>query len=102
MRGIEADGAPVGFVMLAEATATMADPYLWRLAIDRLHQSRGIGAEVIRQLCERLRSEGHRRLVTSWVPERWSPEPFYIALGFVPTGRIVDDEVEGELILRPS
>lgn len=97
MRGITADGEPVGFLMLAAVTPAHPDPYLWRLLIDRRHQRRGIGDAALRQLVQHLHSEGCTRLLTSWVEGRGGPAPFYERLGFEPTGRVIDGEVEGAL-----
>ena len=94
MRGIVADGEPVGFMMLAAVTDAHPDPYLWRLLIDRRHQGRGIGRAALGQLFDRLRSEGCRRVLVSWVDGDGGPAPFYTRLGFRPTGRIIDGEVE--------
>ena len=33
----------------------------------------------------------------SWYPGRGGPEGFYRKLGFVPDGRIIDDEIVAEL-----
>jgi RimJ/RimL family protein N-acetyltransferase len=98
-RAVEADDELAGFVMLAEPTAATPEPYLWRLLIDRRHQRRGIGDRVLTRLVERLRAEGHRSLLVSWTPGRGSPEPFYLARGFVPTGVVEDGEVEARLTL---
>ena len=94
MRGIVANGEPVGFVMLAAVTPAHPDPYLWRLLIDRKHQRRGVGDATLRQLIQHLRSEGCTRLLTSWVEGHGGPAPFYTRLGFRPTGRVIDGEVE--------
>ena len=100
MRGVEADGERVGFVMLSEVTAHHPEPFLWRLLVDRAHQRRGIGARVIALVADRLRAEGRTTLLTSWVPDLpGTPEPFYLGLGFVPTGKRVDGETEAALAL---
>lgn len=99
LRMVTADGEPAGFVMLAEVTPTVPDPYLWRLLIDRRHQRRGIGARVIGLLADRLREQGGTRLVTSWVEGPGGPAPFYRRLGFVPTGEVVDGETVAALPL---
>jgi RimJ/RimL family protein N-acetyltransferase len=103
LRMVTADGEPAGFVMLAQVTSTVPDPYLWRLLVDRRHQRRGIGARVIGLLAGDLRAQGHRRLVTSWVEGPGGPAPFYRGLGFVPTGEIDDGETVAalELPVRP-
>jgi RimJ/RimL family protein N-acetyltransferase len=99
MRGVEADGEMVGFVMLAEVTDAHPEPYLWRLFVDRRHQRRGIGDRILQLVIERLRTEGNHTLLTSWESGPGGPEPFYVARGFAPTGRIVDGEIEARLLL---
>jgi RimJ/RimL family protein N-acetyltransferase len=100
MRLVTADGEPAGFVMLADVTSTVPEPYLWRLLIDRRHQRRGIGARVVGLLATHLRAQGHDVLKTSWVEGPGGPEPFYRGLGFVPTGEIDDGETVAALTLR--
>lgn len=95
MRAIEADGAVVGFVMLAMTTEHHPEPYLWRLLIDRLHQRRGIGNLALDLVEQECRARGDAAILTSWIPGRSSPEGFYLRRGYLPTGRIVDDEIEG-------
>jgi GNAT superfamily N-acetyltransferase len=99
MRAIEADGDLVGFVMLALTTEHHPEPYLWRLLIDRRHQRRGIGTLALDQVAAECRTMGDKTLLTSWVPGRGSPEAFYLARGFEPTGQIVEGEIEGRLAL---
>ena len=100
MRGVEADGEPVGFVMMADATDHLPVPFLWRLLVDRAHQRRGIGGRVIELVADRLRAQGHRTLQTSWVPDLpGTPEAFYRGQGFAVTGEILDGETVGELEL---
>jgi RimJ/RimL family protein N-acetyltransferase len=99
MRGVDADGDLAGFVMLAEVTDAHPEPYLWRLFVDRRHQRRGIGDRILQLVVERLREEGHRTLLTSWESGPGGPEPFYVARGFAPTGRIIDEEIEARLTL---
>jgi RimJ/RimL family protein N-acetyltransferase len=100
-RGVEADGDPAGFVMLADVTDHHPEPYLWRLLIDRRHQRRGIGERVIELIIERTREQGVNGIGTSWVPAlAGTPEPFYRRLGFEPTGEMDDDEVVARLQLQ--
>ncbi len=99
MRGVLADGERVGFVMLGMVTEHHPEPYLWRLLIDRMHQRRGLGSLVLAVLIEQLNDWGHTTLTTSWGEGHGSPEPFYLAHGFVPTGEMDDDEVIGRLRL---
>ncbi|HYN34872.1 MAG TPA: GNAT family N-acetyltransferase [Ilumatobacteraceae bacterium] len=96
-RAVRADGDVVGFVMLARSQAGHPEPYLWRLLIDRMHQRRGIGAQVIELVVGQCRDWGDATLLVSWVPGKGSPEPMYLARGFVPTGVIEDGEIEARL-----
>ena len=88
LRGIEADGDPVGVVMTTEPTRADPEPYLWRLLIDRLHQRRGIGTMVIEQLRTMWVSDGVERAIVTWIDGPGSPAPLYRRLGFVPTGEM--------------
>ncbi len=99
MRAIEADDELVGFVMLALTTDAHPEPYLWRLLIDRMHQRRGIGTITLDLLVEQCREWGDRVLTVSWAPGKGSPEPMYLRYGFVPTGNLVDGEIEGRLAI---
>ena len=99
MRAIEADGVLVGFVMLALRTEHHPEPFLWRLLIDRMHQRRGIGSRVIAAIADEVRAMGALALLVSWEEGKGSPRPFYVALDFEPTGRIVDGETEARLQL---
>ena len=97
MRGIAADGEPVGFVMTAEVTEVHPEPYLWRLLVDKRHQGRGIGSVVIARLVERWKAQGHSSMIVGWVDAPGGPEAFYRGLGFEPTGKREHGEVEGRL-----
>lgn len=100
VRVIEADGELAGFVMLAEPTRREPHPYLWRLVIDRRYQRRGIGERALREIARLRHAAGATHLDVSYVPAvSGSPEPFYLRLGFVPTGRVEDGEVEARLDL---
>lgn len=97
MRAVVGDGQYVGFVMLALSTVHHSDPYLWRLLIDRNHQRRGLGGVVLDSVAAECRNRGDRQLLTSWVEGKGSPANFYLRRGFVPTGRIIDGEIEAAL-----
>jgi GNAT superfamily N-acetyltransferase len=100
--GVEADGEPAAFVMIAEVTPTHPEPYLWRLLVDRRHQRRGVGRRALDLLCDQLLAEGCTTLVTSWVPGKGTPAPFYRKYGFLETGEMVDGETVVRLQLRGS
>ncbi|MCU0283649.1 MAG: GNAT family N-acetyltransferase [Candidatus Nanopelagicales bacterium] len=100
LRALEGDGVLVGFVMLASPTQAHPEPFLWRLLVDRLHQRRGIGSAALGLIEEQCRAWGAAGLLVSWEEGRGSPRPFYLAHGFVPTGRVVAGETEARLALR--
>jgi GNAT superfamily N-acetyltransferase len=94
MRAVEADGALVGFVMIAMSTEHHREPFLWRLLIDRLQQRRGIGSRVLALIEDECRGNGDSTLLTSWSEGKGSPRAFYLGHGFSPTGRVVAGETE--------
>ena len=100
--GVEADGEPVAFAMIAEVTPAHPEPFLWRLLVDRRHQRRGVGRGALDLLCEQLRAEGSTTLLTSWVSGPGTPAPFYRKYGFLDTGEMVDGETLVRLQLRRS
>ena len=102
VRAIEADGEPVGFVMLAEPTATQAHPFLWRLMIDRHHQRRGIGQLALWLVIEQAVAWNATQLEVGWMPGIGSPAPFYLRTGSSPTGEVVDEEIFARLTLASS
>lgn len=100
LRGIEADGEPVGFLMYADAiNEGTPDPYLWRFLVDRRHQGRGIAARALTMWIEDLRTAGHSTVETSWVQAPGGPERFYLQAGFVLTGEMDDGEAVARLSL---
>ncbi len=106
-RAIEADGAPVGFVMLFDPTlpgATVGadddpgDILLWRLMIDRRFQRSGIGRKALDQVVVHARARpGAKRLVSSFGPGESGPGGFYLRYGFTKTGAMNDDGTEVEI-----
>ena len=99
VRAIEADGEPVGFVMLAAPTPTQPAPFLWRLMIDRRHQRRRIGQLALSLVIEQAVAWGTTALDVGWMPGIGSPAPFYVRNGFEPTGEVVDEEIFARLTL---
>jgi GNAT superfamily N-acetyltransferase len=100
LRGIVADGEPVGFVMLAQVSDTHPEPYLWRLLVDRLHQRRGVGRAALEQVVAQCRDWEADSVRTSWAEGPGSPRRFYEQFGFEPTGELVAGETEARLDLR--
>jgi RimJ/RimL family protein N-acetyltransferase len=97
LRAIEADGARVGFMMVAERTEHHPEAHLWRLLVDRRHQRRGIGDLALSALVTELKAAGHTSLTVDWNLGPGSPEPFYLRRGFVKVRDIDEHEVEGRL-----
>ncbi|MFH1104886.1 MAG: GNAT family N-acetyltransferase [Actinomycetota bacterium] len=91
-RAIEADSALAGFVMLALSDDHLAEPYLWRLLIDRMHQRRGIAGRALDLVEEEMRARGVIAMLVSWVDGRGSPAPFYETRGYARTGEVEDGE----------
>lgn len=98
-RAVVADDVPVGFVMLSVDCET-PEYYLWRFMIDQRYQGRGYGREALELVIEHVRSlPGAAELLVSWMPLPGGPEPFYLGLGFEPTGEMDGDEVVARLRL---
>jgi diamine N-acetyltransferase len=101
-RAVYAGDEPVGFVMLSwdcvpQPPEIIGPWFLWKLLIDRRHQGRGYGRDVVRQIADLVGAAGGEELLTSYVAGDGGPGGFYGRLGFVPTG---DVDSEGEIILR--
>ena len=99
LRAIEADGDVVGFVMLAIRTDAHPEAFLWRFLVDARHQRRGIGRRALHRVAEHLLAGGDEVLQVSWVEGPGGPADFYLRLGFVPTGEIVDGETLAAIAL---
>jgi len=66
-------------------------------ALDRMDPS------ALQLVIDHARRKGtFEALELSYVPGRGCPEPFYLLLGFLHTGRVDDDEVVLEFPLRPD
>ena len=95
-RGVYADEAPVGFVMLYDDPAK-PEYFLWRFMIDQRYQKFGFGRKAIELLIAHVLTRPRAtELLTSCVPGEGSPKPFYEGLGFIDTGKVD----EGEVVLR--
>ena len=103
IRAIYADEVPVGFVMLHDENLRdepeIEDFYaLWRFMIDGEHQGKGYGSRAVGLVVEHVKANPNAtELYTSYVPGRYSPERFYLKVGFEHTGRRVHGEPEMRL-----
>lgn len=83
---------PVGFLMGffgVHFSADAPDVFrsgLWRLNIAAGQQGRGYGTFAVEALCAEIRERGQTRATTTYEPGEGGPEPFYLRLGFRPTG----------------
>jgi diamine N-acetyltransferase len=68
--------------------------HLWRLMIGAEHQRKGYGRAAMALAFDWARGRGNPRFSTSAVPENAVALRFYESLGLMPTGAIVDGEVE--------
>jgi diamine N-acetyltransferase len=100
-RAIVRGGQVVGFLMLGiDPDDEDGRPYmLWRLMVGADHQQQGVATDALRLAFDEVRSRGGTEIYTSWVSGEASPEPFYLGLGFEPTGEIVDGEIVARLDL---
>lgn len=96
-RVIEADAVLAGFVMVALRSSDK-EPFLWRLLVDRKHQRRGVASMAMDLVEDEMRARGHASMLTSYHPGRGSPEPFYVARGYEPTG----ERMGGEVVARKA
>jgi len=97
-RAVYAEETPVGFVLLEDERQEPNAPenagiYLWRFMIAADHQGKGYGKEALTLAIAQAREMGGARMNLSYVPGDGSPEPFYRAFGFEPTGEIEDGEI---------
>jgi diamine N-acetyltransferase len=101
-RAVYAGSTPVGFIMLSDGIPPgnpelLGPYYLWRLLVDRNHQRKGYGTQMLDLCVDYVRSRpAAHELLTSVVQKPGSPLPFYLRYGFERTDQVID----GELVLR--
>jgi GNAT superfamily N-acetyltransferase len=90
-----ADGAPVGFALVELLPS--GEPHLQELGVHPRHGRRGIGAELVRAVCDWTARSRHAALtLTTFRDVAWNL-PFYSRLGFA---EIPPDELRDELVAR--
>lgn len=91
-RGIYADEAPVGFLMLYDNPQENTY-FLWRFMIDARYQGMGYGRRAIELLINHVKTRPNAtELKVSYVPGEGTPGPFYAKMGFVETGEVEHGE----------
>ena len=74
------EDAPVGFALVIMLTDTA--PHLEEIDVDPVHGRRGVGAALVRAVCEWASRRGHREVtLTTFREPPWNM-PFYARLGF--------------------
>ncbi|MFD3545836.1 GNAT family N-acetyltransferase [Streptomyces sp. NPDC058655] len=68
---------------------------IWRLNIGARQQGKGYGRFAVEAAVEEIRRRGADRAYVCWDTGRHSPEPFYLGLGFEPTGEFSGDQRVG-------
>ncbi|MCM1192663.1 MAG: GNAT family N-acetyltransferase [Butyrivibrio sp.] len=92
---------PVGFMMLDEDSDDRC-LVLWRILFPEEHQGKGYGTSAIQQMIQLAKDSGkYDFIILDYVPDNKIAKHVYEKLGFLPTGRIVNDgEIEMKLPLK--
>ncbi len=97
-RAVYADDNIVGFVMLADETQNptaheIPKIMLWRLMIDAKHQGKSYGRDALNLIIEYAKSlQKFNKISLSFHPGDFSPEQFYLSIGFKHSGEMNDGE----------
>jgi len=70
--------------------------YFWRLLVDKNHQRKGIGREIVRQVMEEIKSKPHGDAsfcYVSYEPSNIGSKTTFASYGYKEDGRIIDGEV---------
>ncbi len=100
--GIYDGDTPVGFLMYGyNFSHPSQQAFIIRLMVDEKFQRRGYGRVAMEKMLEIFRADERVKTVgISYEPENDAARKLYSGLGFVETGRIIEDEVEAVLKLK--
>lgn len=100
--GIYEGDTPVGFLMYGyNFQYPDYEAFILRLMVDVNHQGKGYGKFGMEKMLEIFRSDERISCVgISYEPNNDGARKLYASLGFVETGRILDEEVEAVCKLR--
>ena len=104
-RAVYLEESVVGFVLLYDQSLRDPPPpspkaVVWRFMIDEKAQGQGVGRAALQLVIEHVRRKGVFSVLSLlYVPVPGSAGKFYRDLGFKPTGKVEDGEVELELLL---
>ncbi len=83
----------VGFAMYA-MDRDDKEYWIYRLMIDEKYQSKGYGRKAMEELIKRISTDKeHNIIYISFEPENKRAKALYENLGFVPDGRMIEDEI---------
>jgi len=92
-RGIYFDDTPVGFVMLS-IDKEKKEYWVWRYMIDKNHQGKGYGKAALLQVIDFMKTlPDIEEISLSYVPKENGADAFYTKVGFIDTGKKIEDEV---------
>ncbi len=96
------DDTPVGFLMYGFNFAHPSQQaYIQRLMVDEKFQGKGYGRFGMEKMLEIFRADERVNVASiSYEPGNDVARKLYASMGFVETGRIVEDEVEAVLKLK--
>jgi len=69
--------------------------YVWRLFVDKNHQGRGIGREVVRQVMDEIKTKPYGEATycyVSYVPSNIASKTTFKSYGFEEDGRVIEGE----------
>lgn len=95
-RAVYRGAEPIGFIQWRNAEAPKV-AMLWRLMIDRAHQSTGHGRAALALALQEMKSSGFEVIETSVVLGPSSPLKFYLSQGFIECNQTT---ARGEWLLR--
>lgn len=100
--GIYEGDAPVGFLMYGFNFAHPSQQaFIHRLMVDSKFQGKGYGRFGMEKMLEIFRADERVKGVgISYEPENEAAKKLYASLGFVETGRVIEDEAEAVLNLK--
>ena len=88
------DGEVVGFMMYHTPYPEDDDYWFFRFMIDRNHQNNGYGRDAMRLVLDIIQQDKeYNRVYLSFAPENIVAKALYESMGFVPDGRVIDDEL---------
>jgi diamine N-acetyltransferase len=110
LRAIYLDDTPIGLVLLIDSSLKFKTIkpdipylYLWRFMIDGRYQGKEYGKKALELVIEYAKSRHNaKEMSLTHEPTKGNAGEFYKKLGFIHTGRIVENELEMKLRLNPN